>query len=250
MQSAFTAHTTQVEANQNKTTTNPKKNMALKRIQSEVKETAKSTKDIAVVRVNNDIARYVKARQDLEDAQAIVDQLEPTLKAAGCREIFNHNTEDPTTPWSSVKLQDNNDAMVRVSFTAKYSAANADAVEAAFETIRTVDGEEVDVNNYVQETLKASFDSDVFLKKTKVVDESGKEITVSEFDQNRFDTFNAVIAAAAEKLGVANPLSAKRIVTARPEFHNLRWSRFDAAAQATIQKALPAVVSMSHKVKA
>jgi hypothetical protein len=223
--------------------------MSLKKLNigTEVKPKAKN--EIPVFVVNNDITRYNEACLALVEAEATVKELRPAIEQAGFKRLVDVNVSNPYSPLSSVKLEDPSGAKVRVTMAARYKVANADVASHLFEELNDKDGNAVDVNTYVHETVKASFDSSVFMRKTSVTNpDTGEKLEVSEFVPAIYEAFKTAIEGVAKKLGVPSPLSSTTVCLPKPEFHKLRWAKFDVESNLKIQESLPAVVSVADNV--
>lgn len=196
------------------------------------------------------VEAYNEAQAALKDATADVDGLKPVITKLGVLEITQHNCQTPLSPWSSVKLTDNEPAgSVRVSSTTRYKFANGDVASQVFEELLATalkrakskkDEADIkaqyDVNTYVQETLVASFDNEFFIDKD------------GDFDQERYDAVKKAIDEVAAKFKVASPLSTKAVVLPKPDFHERRYSLFSAEENLRLSEALPNTVSVSANV--
>jgi len=201
--------------------------MALKSI-AKVVETAKPAgkSDMPEFSIKgNLITRYTEAVAAMKTAEETVKELRPDLLSKGLAHLFQHNTTTHSAV-SSIRLVDDESAC-RLTFQDKYLAANADVVDAVFTAMKQ------DINQFVQETIKVSFDSKVFLGKN------------GETDVKVYGAFKAAIDATAAKLGVASPLSAKAVVLPKPNFTEVRWSKFNAEQNAQISTVLPNTVTIT-----
>lgn len=173
------------------------------------------------------LQKYYLAAEALKEAEAIVKDLKPQVLKVGVQEVLSLNTEAGTNKYSSVKLIDQTGAEVRVTMQDSYPAADEAAVSDVFDNeLITKEGSKADVSDYVLETAKASFDSNVFIRN-------------DEFDQERYDLFYAAIKSVADRLGVPVPLSTKKVVTAKPSFHENRFKQFSLPQQLRINEVLP-----------
>jgi len=215
--------------------------MALKKL-SNVVETAKPTKEsVPVITVENSaVTRFNQAKSQLKEAEAIVEELEPVIKQLGLKHIFKHNVEQPTAPWTSVKLEDKNTGeKCRVSATSAYVIANPDNVEQAFTALGK------DSGDYAQFVTKSAFNDKVF-------------IVGNEFNQDVYAAYKSAIDAVTATLkaqgvlpsSAESPLSSKQVVMPKPDFHDKRWAAFPSVDdQMAIQKVLPMKVAAVADVK-
>lgn len=230
--------------------TEPAPTPGLNRLGSNVKvtetEPASKTGDIPIVPVEGDtMKRFNEAKARFKDAEEVIKELQPILHQTAMQYIFDHNCSRAcTNQLTSVKLQDittdeelpKNDPkrvvhgeITRVSFTARYNNCNADQVEAVFSTMKGRN-----VNDYVTETLAASFDSKVFL------DADGN------FDKKVYDKFRVAIERVATELGLKNedgsvksPLTTQRVLVTKEGFHEQRFKDFDVEENFVLAKVLP-----------
>ena len=204
--------------------------MALKSLKVAVPEKTATKKDeIPAFEVAGNVcSRFNKAKADLKDAEAVVAELEPVVKGVALPNLFEFNVGNPNNPTTSVKIVDGSGAVVRVSFTKRYSAAEVDAAEATFA------GLGADINLYVQRTVKVAFDNKVFI---------GAD---GAFSEKTFNAFKKAIDETAKKLGVASPLSGKEVVEPKPDFHEKRWEAFPTVeSQTKLSEALKNAVSLT-----
>lgn len=226
--------------------------MALKRL-SNVAETApKTSKDDAVsVEVpGRIIARFNAATAALKDAKADQDEQRAKLLTIGLKKLFENNVSNPSNPATTIKLVqanpkpedagddykpvDGDGEVARLTFQNKYSACDADTADHLFEDLlRPANADRkkenrLSINNFMQETVVASFDSKVFL--------TGDQ---GEFNQKIFDTYLLAIQKATDELikkkllpeGTKVPLATSKKVLPLENFHTARWSQFASADQ-------------------
>jgi hypothetical protein len=175
----------------------------------------------------NIVQQYNKANKTYKQAEAEKERLEKELKGLAVPAILKINVGSPLNPIDSVRLEDTTGSTARVSFTSRYSLADGDAADAIFTQMGA------DINAFAQETLKPSFDMKAFN------DADGN------FDETRFEQFNAAVAAVAAKLGIANPLTTKKVVLPKDTFHVARWAEFPTVAeQEKLSIALPNAVQL------
>lgn len=178
----------------------------------------------------NSVQRYVEAVDALKTAEATKKQEQVVVFEAGVALLMKENLLNSSNPISSVEVTDETGAVAQVQFKDQYGVVDADVVSGVFDALQ------LDVNEFVTEELEAKFDSTVFLVN-------------GEFNGKRYETFMNKIAEAAKELNVPNPMTIKKKVTAKQNFHTLRWRsivRLDA--QQAIQRVLPATVA-GRKVK-
>jgi hypothetical protein len=170
---------------------------------------------------------YNEAHADKKKAEQSMKETRPKLETPGVDEVFAQNCAHPLEPITSVKLTDGSGAVCRLSFTAKYGAADAEQVEAVF------DATGKDINDYLVSTVAAKFDSKVFL------DAEGN------FSKTVYDKFRLAVERVAKELGVECPLSTAKVVIPKPDFHERRWKDFTVQQQKDISAVLPNVVTLS-----
>lgn len=196
----------------------------------------KSKTTIPTVTVPGDIvARYNEARDQMDKAEEVINELKPDLIEAGLQAVFEHNSAHAGNPKeiiSSVNLQaeaDEDAAKAEVcmfSWTKKDLKNNYKQVDAEFKRLRTTDGKKADINEFAGFAVVAKFDTGVFMVDGK-------------FDEKRYKAFMEALAAVAEKFEVENPLSCGKVLVPKPDFHEKRWERFDVEANLVIQTVLP-----------
>jgi hypothetical protein len=202
--------------------------------------------DIPIIQVEGDtMKRFNEAKARIKDAEDVIKELEPVVKQTAMQHIFTNNCrEDCLNPLTSVKLQDlevdeelpKNDPnrlkpgeITRVSFTAKYNSCNTEQVEMVIGGMKGRN-----VNEYVTETLAATFDDSVFL------DGDGN------FDKTIYNKFRVAIERVATELGLKNPdgtvntpLKTKRVLVTKEDFHERRFKDFDVEENFLLAKVLP-----------
>lgn len=207
---------------------------ALKKIKRIVrKEKPTQSGDILTIRVAGSVVGdYIKTSTDKKDAEALMKEIGEEIREEALVELLPRNVDDPTHPLTTITLVDDGGATVRVSYTSKYGATDEAEVTAAFAKLGK-NKDKFDINNYVVETLKAAFDSKVFLKAN------------GDFNQSVYDKFRTAIARVAEEVGVENPLTTTKVLIPKPDFHERRWRDFTAAEQVTITSVLPNTISIT-----
>lgn len=209
----------------------------LKRAKVNVTETTASKSTIPVFAVaGKTLTRYNKLDSDIKDLEAEKTELRGEIEKTALVKLFAHNLANVHAPVDSIKLEDENNSMVRLSFQNSYKAADADNASALFETL----GDDVDINDFAHETVTAAFDKTAFLDKT------------GTFSPEIFADFQKAIKVVADKWGKTDVLQAKKLVQPKPSFHAQRWSEpaFNTVdKQLKIQEALPAKVMIVANVK-
>lgn len=175
------------------------------------------------------LTEFNKARAAFKQAEAQMKELEPQVKKLGVREWIKMNVDNsPAEPITSIKMVDSNGSETRLTGMDKYPICDAEPVAAVFE-----EQFGKDVNQYVQFTLKASFNSKVFLNAD------------GDFDQRIYEAFKAAIDATAKKLNVPSPLEATKVLQPKPGFHKDRWTEFNVIQQTQIHEVLPCTVTLT-----
>jgi hypothetical protein len=184
--------------------------------------------EIPVIRIEGDaVSRYNEASAVEKEAKALMEDLKPLMRPDAMAVIYRHNNDRPWDPLASVKLQDDKDEILRVTFANKYPGVAPAVAEALFQTIRTKDGKQPDINLYLSRTLVGAFDSGAFL---------GQD---GRFDQKRYQKLHDALEAASRELGIENPLSTSEIVQPVPDFHGRRWLDFDLPTNRRISEVIP-----------
>lgn len=181
--------------------------------------------DIPVVLVEgNIITQYNDADRQVKDGEALMKDLRGEILEIGRDgEIFRHNVENPRHPIGTVKLQDEDGESLRVQFTSKYGqVADVGAAEALFASGK-VGGVNLNINEYMQETVVGKFDCSVF---------NGPG---GKFSQVVYNAFRAAIEQVSNDLGVPCPLETKKVVVPLPSLATERWSLFPTVE---LQRAL------------
>lgn len=187
--------------------------MALKRLKVRMAQPApeQSAGDIPVIGIEGDlIQQYNDADKQMKEGKGLMEELRPDVLEIALQQVFERSVKRPLAPTPSVKLQDEQGETLLVCFTAKYGeCADVKAAEELF------DNHDVDVNDYMVEGVKASFDSSVFY------DEDGN------FQQEVYDDIRKAVQTIVTKRGLAkNPLETAKIIKPKPNFHEARWGLF------------------------
>jgi hypothetical protein len=177
------------------------------------------------------ITEFNTAKTTLKEATEAVKLMEPEVKRLGVTEWIKANVGRVGEPISSIKLVDQRGSVLRLTGQDRYPIVDADPVVELFET-----GFKQDVNEFVQLTLKASFNNEVFLDKE------------GNFSESTYNAFNAAIQAVADKLKVQNPLSSKQVLQPKPGFHKNRWTKFNVVQQRQLFEVMPNVIALSPQV--
>ena len=139
-----------------------------------------------------DLSRYAQAVRDMKEAERLVAELEPGIKAEALHQLFGHNVSHTDKPVATVRLvaegEGDNVAVVRVSFQDKYSAPNVELADAMFQELRTTEGKPGDINDYLQQAVGAKFDAKVFISAI------GKD--KGEFSKPVYDAYVAILLSA------------------------------------------------------
>ena len=196
---------------------------------------AKST--IKTIAVEGDIVtRFNEARDQIDKATEVIEELKPDLRDAGLEAVFSHNHEhagDSKALISSVNLTDlKSGEIVQFSWTRKNLKNNAKQVNEEFKHLRTVAGKKADINDYAGYTVLAEFDTKVFN------DENGK------FSQDRYDAYIKALCEVSEKFRVMCPLSCSKVLKPKADFHDRRWQDFDVETNLAIQTVMPTQVNL------
>lgn len=238
--------------------------MALKRLEN-VAETTPSVRKEMIPEFKVDgtlISRFNAAVERAKDAATTQGELRAKILQRSLQHLFEFNIANSTSPATSIKLiQDNPEPeaprkgllpdkpvvgdgeAVRISFQNKYSAADPDSADDVFASLLKQTRSKKTVNDFVQETVTASFDSKVFN-----VGENGA------FSPKVFAAYEAVIEAVTKTLvvqgllpqGMKSPLGTAKKVLPLSTFHAERWDVFPTAdAQEQLFEVLPNVVTIT-----
>jgi hypothetical protein len=231
--------------------------MALKRLTS-VAETAapsKSKDETPLAKIaGRSVSRFIKATAEYKAAEATQKEERAKLLKLGLAALFEFNVTNPTNPATSIQLMQENEKIgegepvagdgevVRLTFQNRYSAADADTADNLFADLLEGYNKEnpkgkKSINDFMQETVTAGFDSSVFMTGEK-----------KEFNQKIFDAYLAGITKVTEDLvkrgllpaGTKVPLATTKKVLPLANFHADRWTVFPAAE---LQEQLHDVVS-------
>lgn len=207
-------------------------------------DTKKSSNNIPTIEVDGDtVTRYNEACDQMDKAEAVINELKPVLHEAGLQAVFEHNVEHAGQPKeiiSSINLVDRREEgdedeaerqKVQMSWTRKDLKNNAAQVEAEFKRLRTVDGKKADINLFAGYEVVAKFDAAVFMVDGK-------------FNRERYDAFVEAMKEVSARFNVDNPLTCGKVLKPKPDFHDRRWSQFDVEANLTIQTVLPTQVNL------
>ena len=198
-------------------------------------DTKKSRSNIPSIPVEGDtVTRYNDACDQIDKAEAVINELKPVLHEAGLQAVFTHNVEhgtDPKAILSSVNLTDDEGEVCQFSWTRKDLKNDAAQVDAEFKRLRTVDGKKADINACAGYEVVASFNAKVFMVDGK-------------FNRERYDAFVEAMKDVSARFNVDNPLTCGKVLKPKPDFHDRRWSQFDVEANLAIQTVLPTQVNL------
>ena len=208
--------------------------------------------EIPLYHLDGDTVKQLNAaRAAKKEAENTCKLLEPQVRQEAMRVIFDENCSPETfSPLTSVKIQDMEwpteedleagrkeqkpGEVCRVSFTSKYNSCDAEQLEAIFDRFKGRD-----INDYVTETMEASFDSKVFL------DANG------DFRKDVFEAMRDAVAGVVKKFGVKGEdnqpfkaLTCKRVVIPKPDFHDRRRTDFNCEENHLLTKALPNTIQI------
>lgn len=194
--------------------------MALKRLKVKLAAPSQTETDsIPTICIEGDLMKqFIVADKQVKDGKALMEDLRPDILEIGLDAVFTRSCKRPTSPTTTVKIQDDEGEVVQFQFVNKYGAIpDTDAADELFDTIVNGDGETVDINYFVQETVKATFSDKVFY------DAEGN------FTQAIYDKFRLAIGRVAKELGVDNPLETEKVVIPKAVFHEERFKTFPKA---------------------
>lgn len=205
--------------------------MPLKKVNTGKPTTAKkaiATVETPTVKLTSSIVHiYNEARRKLKEAEEAMASVEADLKRAGASAVFKVNSSFNSPALKSVILKDLTGSSIRVTLANQYPALTESAATGLFEAL------DVDVNDYVVQTVKASFDSKVFLNAN------------GDFRQDVFKTFSTACKQAALIVGVENPLTTTIVNTLKPDFDERRYADFTPEAQVLIYETAPNKTSLT-----
>lgn len=205
--------------------------MALKKLKVKM-ASAPATKpgEAPVIIIEGDLVeQYNKADAQEKAAKAVKEDLRPEILEIGCTEVYRRCIATPADPACTVKLQDERGEVLRVQFTSKYGVVpDVDVADALFEELSDAEGNPVDINDFLEERVAATFNCDVF---------NG---TDGKFSKAIYDKFRLAIERVAASLEVACPLETVKVVKPLPVLHEKRWTVFpDVEAQQKLTLACP-----------
>jgi hypothetical protein len=189
--------------------------MALKRLSDKTVKMATpppTNSKIPVIPIDEEdlLKRYVKADQQKKAAEAEMKELGDEIRAIGLDEIFTRSCKHPMEPTTTVRLQDRSQEIVRVEFINSYKEVAAlPKLEKLFKS------EKLDINNFIQESVKAKFDDSVFY------DDEG------EFDAEIYEEIREALQSVVDsRPGMENPLQTSKIIKPKDSFHAERFAAF------------------------
>lgn len=203
--------------------------MPLKTIKVAAPKASTKKSDIPVIEMDGKVvSRHNYVIGEIKNLKSeLENDIQPVLHQKAVRELFEINHTAPNLT-SSVKLQDETGAVVCCSFQDKYSAADAEAADAVFTEL----GE--DINDWMVQTTKASFDSKFFL------DADGN------FDQAAYNAVQKAMEDVAKKLKKTNPISCKVVVVPKPNFHTDRMRKFTPEANMRLSEVVPNCITLKE----
>ena len=218
--------------------------MALKRLNIAETKPVVAGSDRPSFKIDGDIiTKFNKAVSDKKDAEARVEEVRAKLLEKGISHLYGHNIDHPTAPVKTVELTDKNGSSVRLTSQAKYSAANADAASALFDVLAESHPDlDLDINNYVQETIAASFDNSIFN------DSEGR------FSDKIYLAFSAAIEKVTTDLvtkkilpiGTTSPMKTTKKVVPLSTFDEQRYVLFNKVEeQNSIREVLPNTITLT-----
>lgn len=220
--------------------------MALTRLNNIAETKAKATSsDRPVCQVNgNLVARFNTFKEMADDAKAKAEEARLRVLNEALSTLYDYNIQHPTATVKTIDVVDTTGSVARLTSQNKWSAANPDAVEALFESLGEKYPElDLDVNEFVQETISASFDSSIF--------NSGED---GKFDQEIYDAYADAISKVTASLiakkkipsRTESPLKTTKKVLPLDSFNEKRWVLFtDVKDHSAIRDVLSNTVSLS-----
>jgi hypothetical protein len=219
--------------------------MALKRLDkiAETKPVVAGS-DRPSIRLDGDlVSKFNKAVSDQKDAEARVGEVRTKLLEKGISHLYEHNIGHPTAPVKTIELTDKTGSAVRLTSQAKYSAANPEAADALFDALALRHPDiKIDINDYVQEAVTASFDSKIFQ------DSDGR------FNEKIYLAFAAAVEKVTKELvakqalpsGTVSPMKTTKKVVPLGTFDEQRYVLFDAIEeQNSIREVLPNTITLT-----
>lgn len=189
------------------------------------------------------VSRFNKAVSDQKDAEARAGEVRTKLLEKGICHLYEHNIGHPTAPVKTVELTDKTGAAVRLTSQAKYSAANPDAADALFDALAKCHPEiKIDINDYVQETVSASFDSKIF------------QDTDGRFNEKIYLAFSEAVERVTKELvtkkilpaGTVSPMKTTKKVVPLGNFDEQRYVLFDKIEeQNSIREVLQNTITLT-----
>lgn len=196
---------------------------------------AKSRSNIQAVAIEGDaVTRFNDARDQIDKATEVINEIQPVLREAGLKAVFTHNCEhavEPKALISSVNLTDDEGEVVQFSWTKKDLKNNSKAVSAEFDRVRNLQGKKVDKNAYVGYEVAATFDTDVFM-------------VSGTFNMERYEAFMTALNEVSAVYQVPNPLTCGKVLKPKADFHARRWQDFDLDTNLQLQMVLPTQVNL------
>lgn len=209
--------------------------MALKRLKIKAVKTPGSKSDIPTLLVEGElVSQYLAADKQKKEADDVMKTIKPELVEAGVREILRANVRDPQHPTPTFRVEDEKGEVVQVQFTKSYSAvADVAAAELLFGDLKLPTGAAADINDFAQEVIVVELDNKAFY------DAEGNYLP------KVYTALRDALQAAADKLGIDCPLSARKQIVPKEAFHTERFTAFPTLA---VQEKLTAVFTNTVRV--
>lgn len=171
--------------------------------------------------VGDAVTRYNRHAQEEKDAKANKEKVREELQDIALETLFDYNTQNPDGYKSTIKLTDEEDSSLNVSFKNVYlPITNEKKVLSALVGVK-------DPNDFIQRKVVVGFDTSVFYNEDGSLN---KELYM--------DMMRAIEDTAARH-GVKSPFSSSEVTTVRPTFHADRWKIYaDPALPVDIQYAI------------
>ncbi len=205
--------------------------MPLKTTRIVTNDVAKKKKtDIIIVDVAGEaVTTYNAAVTAKKTAEAQVLESGHKLKELGLPELYALAIANVDTPPSSIKLRDSLGAVVRLTSQDKYGVVDPEATDLVFNNLGG------DINDFVQFSVKASFNAGVFLAAAG----ASAAGAVGDFSPKIYAVYKKAIEQATAQLikegllapETPSPLGTAKVATVKPDFHARRYRAFPAVPQ-------------------
>jgi hypothetical protein len=222
--------------------------MALKPLRIATSEAPKkSASDVKIIEVEGQVVTdYNSAVINLKDAEAKKKEVGAALQECGLPELWEVCLSNPDAAPSSVKLRDELGSTVLIIGMNKYSVIDPEAATPTFEALGA------SIEDHVQYTVQAKFDSSVFLA------QEGASGEVGSFSTKIYNEYKKACDLATAKLiqagllpvGAVTPLSTAQVAAVKPDFHQRRWRAFPSVEQQkALHEACPYTVALKPVVE-